>query len=247
MSQSVSSRFADLGRAEEALARIARQADLLGSIIVDSAYDPALEAFDLPDEALDACARQLADGGYLLVMLVADQEDANLVLDLLDSFAAEQPGTVEALPEAEASEEVFADVEAPADEPAADSGAALLIGERKIVRGGAQVRLPSAQVPDPGDVDEAGSETRRISAKEVANGGLLKARVIEFGETRERPVVAKHAFVREELVVRKTAEERVEAYDDTVRRTEVKVEELPDPRSALRGFAEEGGGAGRPA
>jgi hypothetical protein len=44
-------------------------------------------------------------------------------------------------------------------------------------------------------------------------------------ETAEEAVVAKEARVREELVVRKTAEERVEQIDDTVRRTEVEVNE----------------------
>jgi hypothetical protein len=44
-------------------------------------------------------------------------------------------------------------------------------------------------------------------------------------ETAEEAVVAKEAKVREELVVKKTAEEHVENIDETVRRTEVDVEE----------------------
>ena len=98
---------------------------------------------------------------------------------------------------------------------------------------------------DFAEIDEPTSAARRLSAEEIAQGGLFTARVIEFSETRERPVVAKHAFVREELVVRKTADERVETFDDTVRRTEVEVEDLPAERSAFSGFAEEEGGAGR--
>jgi stress response protein YsnF len=44
-------------------------------------------------------------------------------------------------------------------------------------------------------------------------------------ETAEEAVIAKEARVREELVVRKTAEERTESIDETIRTTEVEVEE----------------------
>jgi hypothetical protein len=53
----------------------------------------------------------------------------------------------------------------------------------------------------------------------------FQERNIEMTETAEEAVVAKEAQVREELVVRKTAEEHVEKIDDTVRRTEVDVDE----------------------
>jgi len=49
--------------------------------------------------------------------------------------------------------------------------------------------------------------------------------VIEATETAEEAVVAKEARVTEEVVVRKQAEERTETVRDTVRRTEVEVED----------------------
>lgn len=57
-------------------------------------------------------------------------------------------------------------------------------------------------------------------------------------ETAEEAVVGKEARVREELVVRKRAEERTQNIDDTVRRTEVDVENKragSEGRSAMFG------------
>ena len=45
-------------------------------------------------------------------------------------------------------------------------------------------------------------------------------------ETAEEAVVAKEARVREELVIRKDVDQRVESIDDSVRRTEVDVENV---------------------
>ena len=49
--------------------------------------------------------------------------------------------------------------------------------------------------------------------------------MIEAAETSEEAVVSKEARVREEVVVRKEAEERTETVRDTVRRTEVEIED----------------------
>jgi hypothetical protein len=54
-----------------------------------------------------------------------------------------------------------------------------------------------------------------------------------FVETAEKLVVEKEAFVREEVVLRKMIENRVQEIDDTVRRTEVEVQRLA-PEEAER-------------
>jgi stress response protein YsnF len=53
----------------------------------------------------------------------------------------------------------------------------------------------------------------------------LRDQTIEVSERGEEAVVAKDAVVTEEVVVRKTADERVESIDDTVRHTEVDVDD----------------------
>jgi uncharacterized protein (TIGR02271 family) len=131
----------------------------------------------------------------------------------------------------------------------------LRIGKREVARGGARVRSYVREVPVHEQVNlrqEHVSVERRpvdqpIGAADLNSGDLLRDRTIEMTETAEEAVVAKEARVREELVVRKTAEERVEQIDDTVRRTEVDVDEGlrtgGEDRSAF-GFKEGSGSAG---
>jgi stress response protein YsnF len=54
---------------------------------------------------------------------------------------------------------------------------------------------------------------------------LFKDRTIEMEERAEEAVVEKEARVREELVINKQVGERTETVSDTVRRTEVDIED----------------------
>jgi uncharacterized protein (TIGR02271 family) len=109
----------------------------------------------------------------------------------------------------------------------------LRVGKREVNRGGARVRSYVREVPVHEQVtlrEEHVSVERRpvdqkIAAADLNSGDLLRDRTIEMTETAEEAVVAKEARVREELVIKKTAEQHVEQIDDTVRRTEVEVDE----------------------
>jgi uncharacterized protein (TIGR02271 family) len=115
----------------------------------------------------------------------------------------------------------------------------LRIGKREVARGGARVQSHVREVPAEASVTlkqerlEVGRRPaeRTLSDADLHSGGLLKPRVVEISEMREEAVVTKEAFVREEVVVSKSVEERVETVRDTVRRTEVDVDEY---RSADR-------------
>jgi hypothetical protein len=121
-------------------------------------------------------------------------------------------------------------------------GEAARLGERQVVRGGASVSIEADPPLPPEPADEPG---RRISDEEVAAGGLLTERVIEFGETREEAVVTKPVHVREELIVRRQVETRTERISDTVRRTEVDVERIePGPEQASAADSPDGRRAG---
>lgn len=109
----------------------------------------------------------------------------------------------------------------------------LRIGKREVARGGARVQSHVREVPAEASVtlkQERLEVGRRPADKiltdaDLHSGGLLKPRVVEISEMREEAVVTKEAFVREEVVVSKSVEERVETIRDTVRRTEVDVDE----------------------
>jgi stress response protein YsnF len=56
-------------------------------------------------------------------------------------------------------------------------------------------------------------------------GQAFRERTVDVTTHREEPVVSKEARVKEEIVVRKEADQRTETVRDTVRRTEVEVED----------------------
>jgi len=122
----------------------------------------------------------------------------------------------------------------------------LRVGKREVERGGARVRSYVRETPVSEQVslrEEHVSVERRPVDREVSQselqGDMMQDREISMTETAEEAVVDKEARVREELVVRKTAEERTETVEDNVRHTEVEVDEgvrETAGRSAFGGF-----------
>ena len=114
-----------------------------------------------------------------------------------------------------------------------DPGAAgLLLEAPAIVKGGAKVSVVGAA-----QAAASADSAPTVAADEAARAGLFRARLIEFGETREETIVSARPFVREELVVGRTAGRRVERIEETIRRTEVEVEDLahrPGPDEPAR-------------
>jgi len=111
----------------------------------------------------------------------------------------------------------------------------LTVGKREVNRGRVRVRSYVVETPVEEQVSlrqEHVDVERRAVDRPVtaADEALFRERTIEATETSEEAVVAKEARVVEELVVRKDAEERVQTVQDTVRRTEVEVED--DRRAA---------------
>ncbi|WP_245422272.1 DUF2382 domain-containing protein [Alsobacter soli] len=105
----------------------------------------------------------------------------------------------------------------------------LRVGKR--IREGGRVRVRSYVVEEPVSEqvtlrEERVSVERRPVDRELAGDiDPFKERTVELDEKAEQAVVAKEARVREELVVRKDVENRKETINDTVRRTEVDVQD----------------------
>jgi stress response protein YsnF len=97
------------------------------------------------------------------------------------------------------------------------------------------MRAFTRETPAEADVDlneeivevESRPSGRRVEDADVEPAGVFTERVFEFAEMREEPVITKEAFVREELIIRKKVNARTETIHDTVRHTEVEVEDLP--------------------
>lgn len=112
----------------------------------------------------------------------------------------------------------------------------LRVGKREVDRGGVRVRSYVVEDPVHEQVslhEERVEVERRPATGRTATGrNAFKEQTIELKERGEEAVVAKDAVVKEEVVVRKTGEERIEQIDDTVRRTEVDVD---DTRTSSKG------------
>lgn len=128
----------------------------------------------------------------------------------------------------------------------------LRVGKREVTRGGVRVRSYVVEQPVHESIglrEEHVSVERRAVDQSLAAGSsgalagdAFQERNIELTETAEEAVVAKEARVREELVVRKDVEERVQNIDDTVRHTEVEVDDQSRRLAASDEFGQEGFG-----
>ena len=107
----------------------------------------------------------------------------------------------------------------------------LAVGKRQILRGGVRVfqRVGERQVEEQVTLHEEHVTVDRHPVDRAVTGAdtAFKEGTIEVIETSEVPVVTKEARVVEEVVVGKTATDRTETVRDTVRRTDVDVEQIP--------------------
>ena len=103
------------------------------------------------------------------------------------------------------------------------------VGKRAVERGRARIHTHVEERPVEASVrlrdERVHVERRRVDRPVTASEDAFKERTIEVSETDEEAVVEKEARVVEEVVVSKDAVEREETVRDTVRRTEVEVED----------------------
>lgn len=115
----------------------------------------------------------------------------------------------------------------------------LRVGKRETQRGGARVRSYVEEQPVTENVNlraEQVNVERRpvdqpISARDADDKGFFQDRSVEMQAKGEEAVVGKEARVKEEVVVQKSADERTEQVQDTVRNTNVEVDKEPRDRS----------------
>ena len=104
----------------------------------------------------------------------------------------------------------------------------LQVGKREVETGGIRVRRFMTEKPVTASVElrEEHINVERHAVDRAATASDFQEGTIEVRTTAEVPVVAKEARVVEEVTIGKTADERTETVSDTVRRTDVEVEEI---------------------
>jgi uncharacterized protein (TIGR02271 family) len=106
----------------------------------------------------------------------------------------------------------------------------LKVGKRVVEQGHVRVRVYTVEHPVQEGVtlrEERVAVERRPVDRPASSmpGEAFKDRTIDVTTHREEPIIAKEARVKEEVVVRQEADQRTETVRDTVRQTEVEVED----------------------
>lgn len=118
----------------------------------------------------------------------------------------------------------------------------LQVGKRAVETGGVRVKSTVSEVPVEEEVNlrQEHVKVERVPVDRPATTADINAfreGTIEVRETQEEAVVAKEARVVEEVRVRKDVEQRTEKVQDTVRRTDVEVEQIPSTGRASNGYS----------
>ncbi len=105
----------------------------------------------------------------------------------------------------------------------------LTVGKREVTHGRVRIRSYVVETPVEEQVrlreEHVQVDRRAVDRPATDADRLFEERTIEATETAEEAMVQKEARVREELTLRKEATERTETVRDTIRRTEVEVED----------------------
>lgn len=106
----------------------------------------------------------------------------------------------------------------------------LVVGKREVERGGVRVTSHIVETPVEEQItlrDETVTvERRKVDRPITAADQAFQEQSITLTETDEEAVVGKTARVREEILIGKEATQRTETVRDTVRSTEVEVEQI---------------------
>jgi uncharacterized protein (TIGR02271 family) len=208
-----------------------------------------LSAHGVPEAEAQRYADAVRQGGAVVLVDTADERADRAVAIMERAPAVDR----EARPVAEATPDTAADTARERERAGArevETGEVkipvveeeLQVGTRQVRRGG--VRLYTRVVERPVEEtvrlrDETVHVERRPVDRPATEADVAAAQegTIEVTETDEEAVARKQARVVEEVVVRKDVQEQTEAVRDTVRRTEVEVEEIgAEAAREARGF-----------
>lgn len=195
-----------------------------------------LMEYGVPDPDAQMYAEGLRRGGNLIV-LFSEEEDHQKAIQIMSEHNPVDIGQrMEIIKQKEnwrgfderanpLSHEQMANLRIPIIEEE------LRVGKRQVETGGLRIHTFVTQQQVQEDVNlrsERVNVERRPVDRPVNPQDIdaFKEDTIEFRETTEEPVVSKEAHVTEEIDINKNVEERTETVRDTVRRTNVDVENM---------------------
>ena len=202
----------------------------------DALEKSELASLGMPDKDYDHLKDGIRDG--LVVAVTTDSGNSDTVEDIFAKHSAKK---------IDEASKIGADQYAAAALPLAAAPLAvesvqgqtaipvvaeeLVVGKRTVDQGGVRVFRRVVEIPLERSVnlrEEHVTMERRPVDRAVSDSDLAFGdRTIELTETTEEAVISKNARVVEEVLVGKQSSEHVETIHDTVRKTEVEVEQVP--------------------
>ena len=192
-----------------------------------------LSEIGVPPRDLEHLQERLNDGGSILaVSAVSDH------VETVERIFGEHKASK--IDEVGPSEEAFAAAPTTASTAGETTipivAESLQIGKRTVDQGGVRVFRRVVEMPAEASVnlrEEHVVVERNPVDRAATSADLLRGdRVIELTETAEEAVIGKSARVVEEVHVGKVIGEHTETITDTVRRTEVDLEEIPSTETS---------------
>lgn len=209
-----------------------------------------LVGLGISEDHAGAYAEGVRRGGYLVIVDAAD-EDADRAAQILDRYdpvdieqrATEwrQSGWTDTTGATAGTGQAFAGRAHGTSEgehaiPVVEEQ--LQVGKREVERGGVRVRSYVVERPVEAEVrlrdESVHVERRQVDRPVTADEDAFRERTIEMRETDEVAVVGKEQRVVEEVVVGKDVSERTERVAETVRRTEVEVDDRVEKPANVR-------------
>ena len=200
-----------------------------------------LVGLGIPEEDADRYAEGVSRGGYLVIVNARDAE-AERAADILDRYdpldiderstSRSEAGLVSdraetVLPTTRARTEDRRDTVAEQTIPIVEEE--LRVGKRQVERGGVRNRSYVVEKPVETEITTREEtvlvERRPVDRPVSAGDAAFQDRVVEVTATGEEPVIAKEQRVVEEVAIGKDVTEPQERVSDTVRRTQVEVED----------------------
>jgi stress response protein YsnF len=218
----------------------------------DTGFWAALENFFFPSDDRYTYAEGLRRGGYLVTLTGYPLDMHDIALDILDDEGSidlderaqawesegwSRTGTINTPAEtrfdsAETATAQPTRLGADGDEVIPVVQEELRVGKRDVNNGRVRVRSYVTETPVSENVslrDENVEITRRSVDRPLgASDDAFVDRTIEAEEHREEAVISKEARVVEEIGLRKTADQHTETVSDSVRKTEVEIEDDRD-------------------
>jgi stress response protein YsnF len=165
---------------------------------------------------------QAMENGGIVIAAEADDNKVDEVIEVMNRFDLKTPEELIKRPGHGRNEEVET---AQAVEETVRIGKEQVTGGKRLVTNVTEREIEKPVTLREETVEvERSRENRRLSPDEASRA--FEEKTIEMTATNERPVVSKEARVIEEVALRKQSDERKEVIHDTVRRSEVEVEDI---------------------